>query len=65
MKRWKISHLPLPLGNASSSKGGSGELQACQSDLGAREGYGADHLEGDHTACAGQPGESGSTSMGP
>ena len=30
------------------------ELQACQPDLGAGEGYGADHPECHHTACAGQ-----------
>ena len=29
---------------------GSWELQACQPDLGAREGYGADHLQHHHTA---------------
>jgi len=34
-----------------------GGLQACQPDLDAREGYGADCHEGDHTACAGQPGD--------
>ena len=33
------------------------ELQACQPDLGAREGYGTDCLEGDHTACMGKPGD--------
>ncbi|PKU29464.1 rna-directed dna polymerase from mobile element jockey-like [Limosa lapponica baueri] len=27
-----------------------GEVRACQSDLGAREGYGADHLEHHHMA---------------
>ena len=34
-----------------------GELQICQSDLGAREGYGADRLECHHTARTGQPGD--------
>jgi len=38
-------------------KGGSGELQACQSDLGAWEGYGADHFKCHHTAHTGQPGD--------
>jgi len=37
-------------------KGGSGELRASQSDLGAREGCGADHLEHCHWARIGQPG---------
>ena len=31
------------------------ELQACQPDLGAREGYGTDHRESDHTECGGEP----------
>jgi len=31
-------------------KGGSRELQACQPDLGTREGCGADHLECHHVA---------------
>lgn len=35
--------------------GGSGKLQACQSDLGAREARGADYLERHHTALAEQP----------
>ena len=38
-------------------EGGSRELQSCQSDLGAGEGYGADHLECHHVACTGQPGD--------
>ena len=29
----------------------------CQPDLGARDGYGADCLEGDDAACAGQLGD--------
>lgn len=37
-------------------KGGSGELQACQPDLGSREDYEQDHLECHHMACAGQAG---------
>lgn len=39
------------------SEGESGELQACQPDLDSREYYRVDHLECDHTACAGQPGD--------
>jgi len=38
-------------------EGGCGELQACESDLGAREGYGTDHLECHHVAHIGQPGD--------
>jgi len=30
-------------------------MGACQLDLSAREGNGADYLEGDHSACGGQP----------
>ncbi|GAB0179547.1 mitochondrial enolase superfamily member 1 [Grus japonensis] len=33
------------------------EVQACQSDVSAGEGYGADHLECHHVACTGQPGD--------
>ena len=33
------------------------ELQACQPDLDAGEGYKADHLECTHRACEGQPGD--------
>lgn len=32
------------------------ELKACQSDLGARESYGADHLESHHRGPTGQAG---------
>lgn len=32
-------------------------MQACQPDLSAREGYGADHLDGDHTTRVGHPGD--------
>ncbi|KAJ7398690.1 hypothetical protein BTVI_122832 [Pitangus sulphuratus] len=35
----------------------SEELQACQPDLGAWEGYGADHAECHHMACTGQRGD--------
>ncbi|KAK4827846.1 LOW QUALITY PROTEIN: hypothetical protein QYF61_021983 [Mycteria americana] len=38
-------------------EGGLGELRACQSDLGAEEVYGADHLECHHTAHTGHPGD--------
>ena len=38
-------------------EGGSRELQACQPDLSAREGYGAVHLECHHMAHTGQPGD--------
>jgi len=38
-------------------EGGSWELQACQSDLSAGEGYGADHLECHQMACTGQLGD--------
>lgn len=34
----------------------SGELQVCQPDLGAMQGYGADHPEHNHAAHTGQPG---------
>ena len=34
-----------------------GELQASQSDLGATEGYGADHLECHHMTPTGQSGD--------
>ena len=37
-------------------EGGSWELQACQSDLSAGEGYGADHLQCHHAAHTVQPG---------
>lgn len=37
-------------------EGASRELQACQSDLGTREGYGAGHLEHNQVAHTGQPG---------
>ena len=36
---------------------GSRKLQACQPGLSTREGYVTDNLEGDHTACGGQPGD--------
>lgn len=36
-------------------EGGSRELQACQSDLDARDGYEADHPECHHTACVTPP----------
>ena len=39
------------------SEGGSRELQACQPDLGARKGHGADHLECHYAIRAGQPGD--------
>lgn len=35
---------------------GSGELQPCQPDFGAREHYGADHLECYYPSHTGQPG---------
>ena len=38
-------------------EGGSKELQACQSDLGAGEAHGADYLECHHMALRGQPGD--------
>ena len=38
-------------------EGGYGELQVSQSDHGAREGYGADHLECHHMTCTGEPGD--------
>ncbi|KAK4806516.1 hypothetical protein QYF61_021352 [Mycteria americana] len=38
-------------------EGESRELQACQSDLSAGEGYGADRLECHHMARTGQPGD--------
>ena len=38
-------------------EGGSGEVQACQSDLSAGEGCGADQLECHHMARTGQPGD--------
>ena len=38
-------------------EGGSRDLQVCQADLDAREGYGADHLECHHTTCTEQPGD--------
>lgn len=56
VKRWKISQVPLPFENASLLTGGSGELHTCQSGLGARESYGADHLEGDLITCSGHQG---------
>lgn len=34
-------------------EGASGELQACQPDLGAREGHGTGHLGCCHVVCAG------------
>ena len=37
-------------------EGGSWELQACQPDHSAGEGYGAIHSEWAHWACEGQPG---------
>ena len=43
---------------------GSGELQACQPDLGAGEGYGADHPECHHRAHAGQPGDQAQPAWG-
>lgn len=45
------THLPEGL------EGGAGELQACQSELGAGEGHVADHLECHHTTRTGQPGD--------
>lgn len=41
------------------SEGAFREIQACQSDLDAKEGHGADHLEGHHETHAGQPGDLG------
>lgn len=38
-------------------EGASGELQACQPDLGAREGHGTGHFECCHAVCAAQPGD--------
>lgn len=36
---------------------GRSKRSVCQLDLGARKGYGADNLEGDHMTCMGQPGD--------
>lgn len=47
---WELAHVP-----SIGTEGVSGELQACQSELGARVGYGADHVENNHTAHTGQP----------
>lgn len=44
-------------------KGGSGKLQACQSDLGAWQSYGTAHLECSHTGPTGQP-DPDSTDLG-
>jgi len=38
-------------------EGGSWELQACQSDLGARQDYRVINPECTHLACAGHPGD--------
>ena len=52
---WRLAKVMLLYKNG--WKEDPGELQACQPDLGAREGYGADHPECHHVAHAGQPGD--------
>ncbi|KAK4806350.1 hypothetical protein QYF61_017219 [Mycteria americana] len=61
---WLSGEVPVDWRSASVTpiyrkgrEGGSAELQGCQSDLGAGEGYGADHLECHHAARTGQPGD--------
>jgi len=46
------------------AKRGPREQQACQPDLRARKGYGAEHFEGGHMAYARQPEGSGLASIG-